>query len=366
MNLRELIPCLAFAAGLAAAQPAVPATLLVTSPQFGVCVTSEDAKYQYSWGALRPETGLFSYFLPGQAPLEPKIDAPQAATPGGLVRVEVQDSEEIDSLTAQILGPKQQTVSQGTGFRPSQSQKDKWVVLLGVSAVTARGSYTLSLTVKAGDRSAVQLSPFSVGARTFRFEQIAMTEGMEELRTSDSPRKLAEARELIRTITTPHADALFETGMLRNPLPDARRTSGYGDRRKYIFPDNRSDYSVHEGLDLAAPQGTPVPSCGRGRVVLAAERIVTGNTVVVELLPGLYALYFHLSEIDVKAGDVVGQGDVIGKVGMTGFATGPHLHWEIDALGVPVDPDALTAGPILDKTAESGEIESGKASKGGE
>ena len=113
MNLRELIPCVAFAAGLAAAQPAVPATLLVTSPQFGVCVTSEDAKYQYSWGALRPETGLFSYFLPGQAPLEPKIDAPQAATPGGLVRVEVQDSEEIDSLTAQILGPKQQTVSQG-------------------------------------------------------------------------------------------------------------------------------------------------------------------------------------------------------------------------------------------------------------
>jgi murein DD-endopeptidase MepM/ murein hydrolase activator NlpD len=93
---------------------------------------------------------------------------------------------------------------------------------------------------------------------------------------------------------------------------------------------------------------------------------MTGNTIIIEMLPGLYSLYFHLSEIDVKQGDVVGQGDLIGKVGMTGFATGPHLHWEIDALGVPVDPDALTAKPILDKTVESGEIGSGSAPKGGE
>ena len=100
--------------------------------------------------------------------------------------------------------------------------------------------------------------------------------------------------------------------------------------------------------------------------MLAAERIVTGNTVVVEMLPGLFSLYFHLSEIDVKPGDIVEQGQVIGKVGMTGFATGPHLHWEIEALGVPVDPDALVAGPILDKITESGEIETGKAPKGGE
>ena len=335
MNLRELIPCLAFAAGLAAAQPAVPATLLVTSPQFGVCVTSEDAKYQYSWGALRPETGLFSYFLPGQAPLEPKIDAPQAATPGGLVRVEVQDSEEIDSLTAQILGPKQRTVSAGDRI-PSFAVAEGQIGSFSWEspAVTARGSYTLSLTVKAGDRSAMQLSPFSVGARTFRFEQIAMTEGMEELRTSDSPRKLAEARELIRTITTPHADALFETGMLRNPLPDARRTSGYGDRRKYMFPDDRSDYSVHEALTLPRRKGHPFrPAGGDGGVARKGWSRATRWSS--SLLPGLYALYSHLSEIDVKAGGVVGHGDMIGKMEMTGFPTGPHLHWGIDALGVP-------------------------------
>ena len=84
------------------------------------------------------------------------------------------------------------------------------------------------------------------------------------------------------------------------------------------------------------------------------------------MLPGLFAVYFHLSEIDVKTGDVVGQGQVIGKVGMTGFATGPHLHWQITALGVAVDPDALCEAPILDKTTESGEIDGGKIPKGGE
>lgn len=361
---------LMFAMILASAPNALPATLLITSPQIGLCVTSQDAVYQYSWGVLRPQSGLFSYAPLGKAPLTPQITAPQAAAPGDLLRIEVLQPEAVESVMAQILAPKQQVLSRGIGFRvprPTESaQKDLWVVLLGVPDQAEHGSYTLLLTIKAGDRSAVQLSPLPVRDRTFRFERIVMTTGLEELRTSNDPRKIAEARELIRILTTPHPDALFEFGTIRNPFPDARRTSGYGDRRKYIFPDNTFEYSVHEGLDLAAPEGTPVSACGRGRVVFAGQRIVTGNTVVMEHLPGLFSLYFHLSEIDVKTGDIVGQGDAIGKVGMTGFATGPHLHWEIEALGVPVDPDALAAEPILDKTAESGEIESGKAPKGGE
>jgi murein DD-endopeptidase MepM/ murein hydrolase activator NlpD len=346
-------------------QRALPATLLITSPQIGICVTSEDAKYQYSWGTLRPEIGTFSYSPLDQTPLAPRIVAPRAATPGDLVRIEILEADGVDSVVAQILGPQQRSLSQGVGFSPF-GHNDRWVVLIGVSALTGHSSYILSVTVKAGDRSALQLSPLLVRERTFRFERIALTADLEQLRTSVNPRKVAEARELARVLTTPHLDALFETGPIRNPFPDARRTSGYGDRREYIYPDNTSDYSVHEGLDLAAPEGTPIAACGRGRIVFAEQRIITGNTVVIEHLPGLFSLYFHLSEIDTKAGDVVAQGDVIGKVGQTGFATGPHLHWEIDELGVPVDPDALAEGPILDKTFESGEIENNKAPKGGE
>lgn len=348
-------------------RPALPATLLVTTPETGICVTSQDATFDYRWGDLHPQTGLFSYAPVGQTPLEPKVTVPQSATPGDLLRLEVTEPEDVDSVVARILGPKQETLSRGFGFRPSVStEKERWVVLVGVSSLTAPGSYTLSVTIKAGARSALYLSTVVVLDRKFRFEKIGLTVDLTQMRESTDPRKAAETRELVRIITTADTDAIFETGMMRNPLPEACRTSGFGDRRKYVFPDNSSDFSVHEGLDLAAPEGTPVPACGRGRVVLAGERIITGNTVVIEHLPGLFSLYFHLSQMLVKVGDVVAEGDVIGKVGQTGFATGPHLHWEIEALGTPVDPDALVAAPILDKSADSGEIVTGKASKGGE
>ncbi len=365
MTSRSFASCFALLTMLAAAEPAVSATLLVTSPRLEICVTSEDAKYTYNWGVLSPQAGLFSYSPIGEAPLAPQVVAPQDGFPGCLLRIQLSEPEDVDSVSAQLLGPKQRTLSRGIGFRPYPGQKAQWVVLVGVTDVTAPGSYTVSLSVKAGARSAIYLSPVSISQRTFRFEAIPMTTALEQIHEPD-PRTIAEARELIRIITTSDAEAVFETGTIQDPLPAARRTSGYGDRRKYEYPDKTFDYSVHEGLDLAVPQGTPVPACGMGRVMFAGPRIVTGNTVVVEMLPGLFSLYFHLSEIDVKQGEIVGQGDIIGKVGMTGFATGPHLHWEITALGVPVDPDALVAGPILDKNTESGEIETKKSPKGGE
>ncbi len=87
-------------------------------------------------------------------------------------------------------------------------------------------------------------------------------------------------------------------------------------------------------------------------MVFASKRILTGNTVVIEHLPGLFSIYMHMSELEMKVGDVVNQGDVIGKVGMTGFATGPHLHWEVESMGVSVDPDLLVREPLLDKSAD--------------
>lgn len=366
---------LGFLAILGAAQPARPATLLVTStgttesesPAWQFCTTSEDAQFQYRWGRLDAKSGLFSFYHPDQSPLSPRIVAPQEAVPGDLLKIEIRETEGVDSVEARIVGSKQQTLAGGTGFHPSESaQPERWIALVGVSSLTAKGAYLLSVEVKSGDRRAVYLSQLSVRERTFRFERISLTAGLTELRKSEEPRKIAEARELFRVLRTAHPDAVFEMDTIQNPLPAARRTAGYGDRRRYIYSDNSSDVSVHEGLDLAMPEGTPVPACGRGRVVLAGERIITGNTIVIEHLPGLFSLYYHLAEILVKPGDVVEQGQLIGKVGQTGLATGPHLHWEIDAQGVPVDPDRLTAAPILDKTWESGEFGTGKESKGGE
>jgi len=218
---------LAFLLILGSAEQALPATLFVTSPQFGICVTSEDARYQYHWGALQPEAGRFSFSPLGQAPLAPRITVPQDALPGDLLRVSIEEPENLDSVTAQILGPKQQTLSRGIGFRPKAQQKDEWVILVGVPNETNPGSYTLSLTARAGARNVLNLSSLSVRARTFRFERIVMTPDMEKIQTSEDPRKIAETREFVGIVTTAHTDAVFELGTICNPLPDARRTSGY-------------------------------------------------------------------------------------------------------------------------------------------
>ena len=72
---------------------------------------------------------------------------------------------------------------------------------------------------------------------------------------------------------------------------------------------------------------------------MAEDRISTGYSVVIEHLPGLYSLYYHLSELLVKEGDMIKQGELIGKSGATGLATGPHLHWEMRLNGASVRPE---------------------------
>jgi murein DD-endopeptidase MepM/ murein hydrolase activator NlpD len=90
---------------------------------------------------------------------------------------------------------------------------------------------------------------------------------------------------------------------------------------------NGKPRSSHEGADLAAPAGAPVAAPGPGRVALAEELYFSGGTVILDHGAGLFTMYFHLSRIDVKAGEDVDSGGRIGAVGATGRATGPHLHW---------------------------------------
>ena len=80
---------------------------------------------------------------------------------------------------------------------------------------------------------------------------------------------------------------------------------------------------------------------------MARSRIVTGDTVVIEHLPGVYSLYYHLDEIFVEEGEEIAVEALIGTVGSTGLATGPHLHWEIRVAGVPVSPEDATKQALL-------------------
>ncbi len=95
---------------------------------------------------------------------------------------------------------------------------------------------------------------------------------------------------------------------------------------------------LHTGVDIAAPTGTPILVTGGGEVIFAGWRGGYGNAVIVDHGHGRATLYGHMSAILVSAGQVVARGQVIGRVGMTGAATGPHVHYELRINGVPVPP----------------------------
>jgi murein DD-endopeptidase MepM/ murein hydrolase activator NlpD len=126
--------------------------------------------------------------------------------------------------------------------------------------------------------------------------------------------------------------------------PVKGRISGlFGAQRVY----NGMPGSYHGGMDIAAPQGTEYVAPADGVVILAArdEFTLEGHLLMIDHGMGLNSAFLHSSELLVKEGDIVRQGQVIGRVGATGRATGPHLHWGMKWNGARVDPRLLIATP---------------------
>ena len=123
--------------------------------------------------------------------------------------------------------------------------------------------------------------------------------------------------------------------------PVQGRISGrFGNRRVYVLPDGTDvPQAPHSGMDIAAPEGTPVLAPAAGVVTFAAPDLyLTGGTLLLDHGHGVSSNFLHLSRIDVHVGDRVEQGQAIGAVGKTGRASGPHLHWGMNWFDVRIDP----------------------------
>ena len=128
----------------------------------------------------------------------------------------------------------------------------------------------------------------------------------------------------------------FETGFIR---PAKGRVSGVFGSQRIL---NGSPRSPHSGLDIAGPQGAPIRAAADGVVSLANTGMtLTGQTVFVNHGFGLQSLYSHMSAIHVEDGQRVRQGEVIGEIGMTGRATGPHLHFGVTWFDTRLDPETV-------------------------
>jgi len=130
----------------------------------------------------------------------------------------------------------------------------------------------------------------------------------------------------------------FWDGQFQYPVDEPCIGSSFGLRRDY---NSGNYFYYHTGMDfpICTAQNWNVYATAAGQVVVAEELFVKGNALVIDHGWGVYSIYAHLSEFNVKVGDFVQPGDLIGLIGNTGRSAGPHLHFEIDILGTPVNPE---------------------------
>lgn len=115
---------------------------------------------------------------------------------------------------------------------------------------------------------------------------------------------------------------------------ESKITSEFGNARLF----NQEIKSYHSGTDFRAAIGTPIYASNSGRVVIAKDRFLAGQSVVIDHGEGIFSMYYHCSEIKVKVGDRVERGELIALSGNSGRVSGPHLHFGILVRGVQIDP----------------------------
>ena len=202
-------------------------------------------------------------------------------------------------------------------------------------------------------------TPSQLMPRNFPVEEIPLSPEMTRLRAKPDPRKDREAVAIWAVYQRFEPQFHWPGGRFLLPVsPIFPSSAHFGDVRHYQYADGTSSRDYHRGTDFAVPVGTPVQAPAPGTVVLVADRMLTGITVVLEHAPGVYSVFFHLSKANVKVGQKVKAAERLALSGATGLATGPHLHWEVRSNGVPVDPLDLVTDGLLDTNSVSAVISS--------
>lgn len=273
--------------------------------------------------------------LPGGGLSAPPVAwRPTAPRVGDVVVVEVSAASPLATLTGTLGGAPLVFTSLG----------DRQIAVAGVDLDTRPGVRPWRIEIRQPGQNQRSLSgSLTVAARSFSVQRLTLPKGMVELDPETERRALAEGdrlRALYRTITP---ERLWR-GRFTRPVGGEEPGSGFGARRVI----NGLPRAPHSGVDYSAPAGTPVLTANAGRVALVAEFFFPGRLAIVDHGLGLYTLYFHLDSVSVWEGQAVERGDVIGTVGATGRATGPHLHFGAQIGEARVDPEVLLALDLPD------------------
>jgi murein DD-endopeptidase MepM/ murein hydrolase activator NlpD len=210
-----------------------------------------------------------------------------------------------------------------------------WTAVLGIplsAAAPGRFEYEVVRgTAAVRARVAIALAGYTE-------QRLRVAPGKVDLAPADLARYERERVHLAAVAAT-HSDAPPATLWLAQPSAGPR-SSSFGLRRFF----NGQPRSPHSGMDIAAATGTTVVAPAAGTVIDVGDYFFNGNTVWLDHGGGLLTMVCHLSTTAVKTGDLVARGDLIGAVGATGRATGPHLHWSVSLNRAMVDPALFLPG----------------------
>ena len=257
--------------------------------------------------------------------LESGVELPREnAVPGGIKIIEL-DSAQATVPYVESDGHRALVLQEGAN----------WVAVIGIPLSAPLGVQHVTVHATDGRR---EIS-FSVGDKRYARQSLKVAPRQVDLSPADLARVTAE-RVRIDHALNEWSPSPPQSLRFAPPVPGPR-SSSFGMRRVF----NGESRNPHTGMDIAAPAGTPVILPIAGTVLDTGNYFFNGNTVFVDHGRGLISMYCHLSAIDVTPGQRLAAGVRIGAVGMTGRATGPHLHWALSLNRAWVDPELFLPKP---------------------
>ncbi|WDF92647.1 MULTISPECIES: M23 family metallopeptidase [Aeromonas] len=215
---------------------------------------------------------------------------------------------------------------QGKPVLVVREEGKRWIAIVGIPLKSQPGPHQLQV-------SDGRTLGFTVGTKHYREQHIKLKNSRQVNPLAEDMtrinRELAEQTRAYQTFSPAQPSNLLFDKPVNGPL-----SSPFGLRRFF----NGEERNPHSGLDFAVGAGTPIKSPAAGKVILIGNYFFNGNTVFVDHGQGLISMFCHMSKVDVKLGQSLPRGGIVGRVGATGRATGPHMHWNVSLNDARVDP----------------------------
>jgi hypothetical protein len=263
----------------------------------------------------------------GAASASGAIEAQYRVKQGQIVVVKVPGDDTVTNVRGTFLG---RTISFFPESRPDEPKG--FVGLLGVDMLDEPGTHELNVTVSHGEQTRSLSYAIVVIKEKFHVEHLKLPRDKVDLDEENLARWKAEQQSVQEALAVDSQTRLWQQAFVEPVI--GKRTGIFGSVRIM----NGQPRNPHNGEDIGAPLGTDVAATNDGVVRLAVDHVFSGKGVYLDHGLGFYSMYFHLSEVLVKESQPVKAGQIIGKVGATGRATGPHLHWGVKLNGARVNP----------------------------